>query len=483
MNKMINKIFHKYENMNLPAKAAIWFTFCNVMQKGISMITVPIFTRILSTEEYGIFSIYLSWMNIIVIFTSLNLYYGVFNNAMLKYEDERNKFTSSMQGLTVVITSFFFAIYLLGKDFFNNIIGLSTIFMVLMFIEMAVTPALQFWSVRQRFEFKYKALVGITLAKSLLNPILGIVAVLVTRRGDLARVFSMVMLEVLFCGTIMIYQFIKGKSFFVKEYWKYAILFNLPLLPHYLSGSILNQGDRVMINMFSGKTEVGIYSVAYNIGMLMQLFTNAINASFTPWFYMSLKEKKYEEIKRVTNLLLLLMSILVILLMFFSPEVIKIFATKDYYEAVYVIPPISASVFFVFMYVLFSNLEFYFEENKFIMIGSVSAAILNVALNYFFIPRIGYLVAGYTTLVSYVLYCLAHYIFSLGVCKKHINSAKLYNGKFIFILSLGVIIATLLFNILYNYTILRYLLALIFGIILCIKRDYFKRILMLIKSK
>ena len=432
------KLLAKFETMSTQAKAAFCFTFCSILQKGISMITVPIFTRLLSTDEYGVYSIYLSWLNILTVFTSLNLYYGVFNNAMLKYEDDRDRYTSSMQGLVTVVTSGVFIVYLLGRKVFNNLLGLSTIFVLLMFIEMLVTPSLQFWSARQRFDYKYKTLAGITLVKSVLNPVVGIIAVLLSRDKALARVASVVAVEVIFCGSIMVYQYIKGKSFYVKEYWKYSCEFSLPLIPHYLAGSILNQGDRVMIDNMVGKSAVGIYSVAYNVGMLMQIFTNAINSAFTPWMYTSLRDKKYKEIKRVSNLLLLIMAGLVWILMAFAPEVVSIFASEVYYDAVYVIPPIAASVYFIFMYVLFSNLEFYFEKTKFIMLASIGAAILNIFLNMIFISGFGYLAAGYTTLASYIVYCFSHFIFSLLVCKEKLNGEKIYDGRFLLWLSVVV---------------------------------------------
>lgn len=469
--------------MSVQAKAALWFTLCSILQKGISMITVPIFTRLLTTDEYGIYSIYLSWMNILTVFTSLNLFYGVFNNAMLKYENDRDRYTASMQGLVTVITSGIFVIYLLGSNIFNNYLGLSTVFIVLMFIEMLVTPALQFWSARQRFDYKYKVLVGVTLAKSILNPIVGIVAVLLSRNHALARVVSVVVIETLFCGTIMVYQFIKGKSFYVKEYWKYAVGFNLPLIPHYLSGSILNQGDRVMIDNIVGKSAVGIYSVAYNVGMLMQIFTNAINSAFTPWMYTSLRDKKYKDIKKVSNLLLLLMAGLVWLLMAFAPEVVKLFASEAYYEAIYVIPPIAASVFFIFMYVLFSNLEFYFEKNKFIMIASIGAAVVNIALNAVFIPIFGYLAAGYTTLASYVIYCFSHYLFSRIICRKELIEENVYDGKFILALSAAVIVTALTFASLYRTLVVRYAIIGIFVVVVITKRKYLIQQLKVLRSK
>ena len=77
----VNGILDKYKKIPLPVKAGIWFTICNLLQRGISILTVPIFTRLLTPDQYGVYSLYLSWLNILTIFTSLNLYYGVFNKA------------------------------------------------------------------------------------------------------------------------------------------------------------------------------------------------------------------------------------------------------------------------------------------------------------------------------------------------------------------------------------------------------------------
>ena len=229
---MIKKIWHKYENMSVQAKSAIWFAVCSILQKGISFITVPIFTRLLSPEQYGTYSLYLSWLQILTIVTSLYLYHGVFNNGMTKFDQDRDVYISSMQGLTLTITACVFAVYLSAHEWWSTLIGLAPVFVFLMFIEMSVTPALHFWSGRQRFEYKYKKLVLITLAKSLVNPILGVIMVSLSEEKDIARVISVVVTELIFCGTILIIQFLRGKTFFHKEYWKYAFSLAVPLLPH-----------------------------------------------------------------------------------------------------------------------------------------------------------------------------------------------------------------------------------------------------------
>lgn len=102
----MNKLISKYKNMSVTARASIWFLFCNLLQKGISTITVPIFTRLLTTTEYGTYSLYLSWFNILTIITSLNIYYGSFYNVLNRIRDnrKRNEYISSMQGLTITLT-------------------------------------------------------------------------------------------------------------------------------------------------------------------------------------------------------------------------------------------------------------------------------------------------------------------------------------------------------------------------------------------
>lgn len=109
MKSLVKKLMVQYKNMSAPVKASIWFVICNLVQSGINVISVPIFTRMMSTEEYGTFNTFYAWRNILMIFTSLNLSYGVFNNAMVKYEDSktRDQYVSSMEGLYSLITCAF----------------------------------------------------------------------------------------------------------------------------------------------------------------------------------------------------------------------------------------------------------------------------------------------------------------------------------------------------------------------------------------
>lgn len=472
---MLKRVIERYRKMNITAKASIWFVFCSLLQKGISTITVPIFTRLMSTEEYGVYSLYLSWFNILTLFTSLNLYYGVFNNMMNRERDSktRDRYVSSMQGLVVTLTGAFALVYFPFQDYWSSVLGLSQLAIWLMLLELLVEPSVQFWLARQRFEFKYKHAVAITMLKSILNPALGLVLVILSHDDRaMARIISVVIAEILVAGTIMIIQFAKGRLFYSKEYWKYALRFNIPLLPHYLSAVILNQADRVMIKTLVNVSKVGIYSVAYNIGMLVQLFTNAINNSLTPWTYEKLNQKEYKAIRKTTTLLLLYLALAIMCMLLFVPELVLIFASREYYEAIYVVPPVACSVFFIFLYNIFAIPQMYFEQQKFMSVASIIAAILNVLLNYIFIRIFGYIAAGYTTVICYLLYSIGHFIFCKKVCKEKIGHIDLYDTKAIWLISIMVLLCSIVFNFLYLITFVRYIL---FGLIVAIgifKRKY-----------
>ena len=94
----------KYKKMPVQVKAAFWFLICSILQKGISVITTPIFTRLLTTSEYGQFSVFNSWMSIVTVIVTLNLSAGVYTQGLIKFNDDRPVFSSTLQGITLFMS-------------------------------------------------------------------------------------------------------------------------------------------------------------------------------------------------------------------------------------------------------------------------------------------------------------------------------------------------------------------------------------------
>ena len=472
MKYLISEGITFYKSLSAPVKATFWYAFGNIVQNGIVLLTTPIFTRLLTTQEYGVFTVYMSWYQIIAVFATLNLSAGVYNNGLLKYESRRDEFTSSMQGLSTTITLFLFIVYLSGINFWSKVFELSPLMMSAMFVELLFVPAYLFWSAKERFSYRFRGLIVATMIIALGSPVVGIIAILTTSHKAEARVLSHVMIEVCVGLALYIYNMRCGQKFFDKEIWKFALGFNLPLIPHYLSHIVLSQADRIMISRMVGTGEAAIYGVAYTVSMMMILLTNAINSSFIPYIYKELKNKEYQGIKKTANSLLFFVGTGCILVMTFAPEIIKIFAAKEYSDAIWVMPPIVISVYFIFLYFLYAVIEFFYENTRFVTIASCTGAIFNIVLNYLFIHKYGYYAAGYTTLACYIILALVHYLFYKKVVQKEkLPIKEIYDIRFVLLFSLILLLAMMGIVTVYRHILIRYITALVLLVILARRRN------------
>ena len=464
------KIDNKKNNNNSNTKikmtlAGIVFLLCSFLQKGISTITTPIFTRLLSTSEYGVFSTYTAWSSIFTIFITLKISSGVLQQALVKYGDDKNNLLSSVQGLSTFLCTISLIIYLLFHQIINGLIGLSTPIMIAMIFSIWLTDVFEIWIKGERNDFNYKKIAILTIVSSLLKPILGIISILLFPKIKVeARIYSLLLTE-LICYSFLFVKNARGGHFYIKKYWKYSILFAIPLVPHYLSQTILSQTDRIMIKYMFDNTAVGIYSLAYQISMAFTLFNSAISNVLNPWIYKRIKSNNFIKFNEIISLLYRTLMILNLLLILFAPELVSFFAPSSYYKAIGAIPAVTMSCVFMFLYGIFACFEFYFEKKKEIAIASVLGAILNVILNLIFIPRYGFIAASYTTLFCYVTYCLMHFIIMKKICKENKLSKNILKSSQLVFESIIFVLIGLLVSKLYNYLFLRIFILILVGII------------------
>lgn len=484
MKNPISQIWNKYRSMHIEAKASIWYTICNLLQKGIAFIVVPIYVRVLTTAEYGRYTTFQTWKDILIIFASLNLYCGVFTKAMvdLKTSEERDRYTSSMQGLTLLISSIFFVVYIAASGLWNKLLDTNTVNMVLMFAYFVMFPSFNFWSVRKKVENKYVSMVIITLLVSVATPILSLILLYQTGMREDALIRGFLVTQITVGAVFFVYQFIRGKCIFNKNYWKKAVSYNIPLIPHYLSLMILGQADRIMIKKICGDGDAGIYSLAYSISTLMNVFIAAVNSAMVPWVYNKMRLKEYRRIYEITRPVLIMMGGFTLLLTICAPEIIGIVGTKEYMSSIWVIPAVSLGIFYTFCYNLYCNVEFYYSKTKYVMVASSVGAVLNILLNAVFIPLYGFIAAGYTTMVCYLVFMIVHFAFMKHVCKIENIDEPIFDNKFILFVSVMLSIICLSIQFAYPYLWLRIILMALLCVIAYIKRDVIKVIISMKKN-
>ena len=465
------KVLQKYNNMPVQVKASLWFLICSFFQKGISMLSTPIFTRILTTEEYGQFNVFISWYEVITIFVSMNLYYGVYTQGLVKFDDDKKVFSSSLQGLSTTLVFAWTIIYLIGNQFWNELFSLTTVQMLAMLVMVWTTAVFNFWASEERVEYRYKKLVILTLLVSLAKPILGVILVSLSRDKVTARIIGMVIVELVGYTWLFFLQMRRGKKFFSAKYWKYAILFNLPLIPHYLSQVVLSSSDRIMISSMIGDSQAGIYSLAYALSSIMVIFNSALTSTLNPWIYQKIKTKRINDIASVAYISLIIIAVTNLLLILIAPEAVAFFAPDAYHEAIYAIPPIAMSVYFMYSYDLFAKFAFYHEKTRHIMIASVIGAIMNIIFNYVFIGLFGYMAAGYTTLACYIIYSVAHYVLMNKICDQYYDGLRPYNIKIIFAITIPFIVIGFIFLFTYDYPLIRYLIIAFVAVVAYFMRE------------
>lgn len=480
---MIN-IKKQFEELSTQMKATLAFMMCSFFQRGISILTTPIFTRLLTANEYGFYSIFNSWLEIISVFTTLKLAGSVFMQALVKYEDNKDQLTASTAGIGTTVTLLFLLLYIPLRKWINIILGMNTLVMLCIFITSWATLMFELWADQQRIQYKYRALIILTIITSIAKPIFGIFAILSTNQHKAeARILSLALIELITYSWIFISFLKKGHTFFNKKFWKYSLSLNLPLIPHYLTRVVLNQSDRLMINAMVGSSSAGIYSLAHNLAWMLTLITNSILNTLNPWIFQQIKKKDFGCISELSYVVLRIVAIIGLGLISIAPEVVKVFAPTDYYNAIWVIPPLCASVFFLFMYSLFANFEYYYEKTKFLMIASTMGGILNIILNYFCIKEFGYIAAGYTTLLCYIFYAVTHYCCMKRILEDNLNGIKIYDIKVILKISIAFVSTCVIFMLTYNIILLRYSIIIISLIIIYIRRYNIINILRETKKK
>lgn len=439
-------VLQLYRQAAPTVKASLWFVACSVIQKGLSFITVPIFTAIMPEEEYGYFSLFQSGLSVILIFATLNLHYQVYNNGALKFQKHTDEYVTSLIGLSWMASCVLFLLFGIFYRWWTPITGMPLHWMLYMFLDCTMMMPYNIFLCRERMSNRYKSVVIVTLLSVFSTTILGLYMVSTHSGSADSRLLAIVICEVIIGVFIFLILFPLGKTLYNKIIWRYALHLAIPLLPHYLANVVLTSLGSIMIVRYCGSEKLALYTVANNLGMIMQIVVNSVNAAINPWIYRTMHEKKYFELKRGTSILYLIMAILTVVPTLLGTAYIRLFMRPSYYEASTLIGIIAASSYFTYLYSIFLVFELYFEKTKYTSTASVIAAFANAILNFYGIQAWGYQAVAYVTLICYMLLSVVHYYFLNKICKANgISISKIVNTKLVALI--GIFVCALAFII------------------------------------
>lgn len=388
-------------------KASTYYLVGNLFNKGMAFITVPIFTRILSTSDYGLVTTYNSWVSILSMVIGFALHMGI-RAAFLDYREKIDDFMSVTTTFTLecglILGAMASAVALLYR------IDIGFTLIILCCFQGLSAALVQNYSMYLMMRYQYKFRTLLMVLPNIISVVLSVLAIKFICHTDLylGRIIPTAAVNILFGVIVLILIYRRSRVLHHKEFLKYALKISAPLVLHGIALNILSQSDRMMITWLADSSQTGIYSLIYNFSMIATVITTGLEGVWVPWFMDKLSKQEREDINRRAKDYINLMTYAMIAVILVGPEVVKILASEKYWEGICIIPPIVLANYMIFAYTLYVNIEHFYKKTTFITINTIIAATSNIILNFLLIPRFGYIAAAFTTLVSYIIAFVLH---------------------------------------------------------------------------
>lgn len=444
---------NKKPNTKNAVKAGIWYTISSVTVKTITIIMTPIFTRMMTTSEYGLASTFISWYTLLLVFATLNLTYSI-GRAKLDFPGKLTEYVGSMQLLSSIATLCLCIVAAIFIEPVAQILELNIPLVILLMIYLFFAPAITFTQSRFRYEYRYKGNIFISAYTTVSAVVVTLIFLFIFKEDRYyAKVLGSVLPAVIL-SLVFWYQAAKSKSLKVNTtYWKYGLSIGLPLIFHTVSLNILAQSDRIMITKFCGENFTGIYSLAYNFSIMINVILHAVNEAWLPWFHDTYFAEDFKAIRQNVKPLVILGSMLGIGCVAIAPELMMILGPSSYHSGQWVVGPITVGLVCQFIYQQYVHIELHLKKTNFISLGTVTAAVLNLILNAIFIPKYGFIAAAYTTMGCYFVLMAMHLFITRKLLKVH-----LYHDSFMIAAILIVVVICGGFMLLYSTIAIRYVL-------------------------
>ncbi len=458
------------KNSGRAVKAGIGYTIGNMLIKGITFLTIPLFTRLMSTEDYGIFNTFNSYMSILTIFVGLALHSSI-KNAKYDFPGQLKKYTSAVVLLVIISFAVITLLTLILSGPISSLIAYSAPLLVLMAAEALGNSLMSLYNNTLAIDFRFKEYLLLSFiysGGSVLLSVLLISSGLFGESSYIARIVGSVIPLGLISAYIIIRSFCSARPSSLGRYWKYGLAISLPLIPHGLSQILLNQCDRIMIKQMVGDAEAGLYSLAYNIATLFFVLITSADTAWTPWFYERMSLGDDRGIKKNTALYTVLMSVVCILIFVGGPFLVIVMGGEQYTESRHLIIPLIYAMYYSFLYTMPVAVEYYNKKTKLIAFATVLSAVLNIALNYACIKLFGYTAAAYTTVFCHAVYFLFHLVIAKRIAGRWVFDMRVMLGCIAAVTVAGVLSLVFLDKIVEFWRLVFFTPAIIIPLCCCV---------------
>lgn len=395
------------------------YLIANLATKALSFISIPVYTRLLTTEDFGIVNVFLGVAGILSSLLTLCTDQSVSRYYFDKKDDEDFKrFVGTSSILAGIVFCLNALILIVSLDWVASLVGLSrSLTLLLIPVSFFNILGLTFEQIYTVLKQSRKIAMSSLIRAYVSFGLAVILILLMTDHKYMGQIGGL-----LVAGLLMSFIWINGirqyfRTTFDRKYVNYIFKFSVPLIPYALSGIIIEQFSKISLAKEVNLSQAGFYSLALTISGIVSIITAVTHQAWAPYYFQYMNAKDFQshdsDIVRIFNITLLSG----IFVSFFGLEIGITLANKAFISSLYLIPYfVYGYIFHQLAYVYMRNFSFVYKT-YYSSIVVIASGLLNVLLNLFLIPKFGQLGAAYAFSFSYLLMC----IISLLINKYFIN--------------------------------------------------------------
>lgn len=361
--------------------------------KIAALFLLPVYTNILSREEYGVMTLILTCSGIIDLVSNLNLHSGITRDY---YEDgvDRKRLVSTGFFSILGLSLFILIILLLTRQFWvERVLSLDagySLAVVMMMLSIPAASLQSYFAILTRFKkkallFSVGAFVGLVIR-------IGTALLCVVHfRTGIMGIFLGELLAQMFCA--IFYAYINREFLAITFEWTYlrrALLFALPTLPAILAVWLDTSVGQIMISKYISVSDLGVYSLALSITSVFTLLSTALQNVWSPYLYENYKLDSFrQQVRKLFTVCMVVIIVISVMLSLFSKEIILLLSNEGYLAATKYVTLLTIPAVLYLLFPIASSGISISRDTKHLGIAYIIGTSVNLLVLFFAIRKFG----------------------------------------------------------------------------------------------
>ncbi|MBQ8528685.1 MAG: oligosaccharide flippase family protein [Clostridia bacterium] len=393
--------------LKVPAKASLWYTVSGALAKGVGLLFTPIFTRIMSRGEYGRYTLYITVLALMSVVCTSGVTGSAMYKGLIEFSDGRRKFTASAVGLSLcTVIPVCLAVFLL-----RGVLLIEGIFVPFLFIQLIFDIGIAAMCAELKYSYSYGKAAAVNAVCALLSPAVSIL-IMALIKGAFARILGLLLVSGIVAVPFIVRCIKEG--LFRWEGWKFILRYSLPLLPGTLAAAVISQADKLIVSAYMGSEALAPYAVAHSIGVGLTFITASLGSALHPWIMRKLKSGEVGKVGETVGRIYVTLGALTVILTALAPEALSLLTPESYSVALPAVFPIAMATLPAFLLSVGTVVGVYEGRSYLSSAALVTGAAVNIGVNLLLVPRLEYLGAGLSLLLSYATAALVIYLLPSG---------------------------------------------------------------------